>query len=193
MTEAIWKELGLENFLMISNWPDVKNYPKDYHGYSYYSFHLARSIIKAIRDARAKNKIEPSKKVKAVICVGYSKDSERARKFVELEEELIKNLKTGISELEILDKKPKIDKAIHVSVADIEIYLLVAIDKKKEKARIQKEIKNLENMIKNTEVKLSNKEFMKKAPKKVVKKEKENLKIRKNEMGEYKKRLKELK
>ena len=106
---------------------------------------------------------------------------------------LIKNLRTGINELEILDKGEKLPDAIYTAVGDIEIYLLGSVDEAKEKARIEKEISNLEKMIASTDVRLSNKEFIEKAPEVIVKKEKEKLAGWRSELNKLKEQLNQLK
>ena len=181
VTETIWKELGHDNLLMISQWPDENYYTKIQYENKMASFHLAGSIIKAVRDARAKNKVEPAKKVKAVIYTGKQK------KLIESQVELIKNLRTGVSELEILEKGPKIKDAIYITVVDdIEVYLIGAVDKEKEKERIKKEIENLEKVIENVKIKLDNEEFTERAPEKIVNIEKEKLEKAESELSKLK-------
>jgi len=168
VTEAIWKEMGNNNLLMVEPWPKAElSRAVDAKEMS-----LIKDIITSIRNARAENKVEPGKKVKALIYAGHLKD------LVESQAELIKGLRTGIGELEIKEKGPEIKKEIHITIDSsiVEIYLIGAIDKEKEKARIKKEIANLEKMISATEKKLKNKEFITKAPKEIVKKEEEKLK-----------------
>ena len=128
-----------------------------------------KEIITAIRNARSENKIEPAKKVKAVIYAGDKIE------FVRSQEVLIKNLRTGIENLEISASGQKIEKAIYITVGDIEIYLIGALDEEKEKIRIKKEMEDLEKLIKGVKIKLENKEFIDKAPAAVVNKEKEKL------------------
>ncbi|MBU2250350.1 hypothetical protein KKG80_02025, partial [Patescibacteria group bacterium] len=144
------------------------------------NFEIIKNIISAIRNARSENKIEPNKKIKAIIYAGKDK------KLIESQIILIKNLRTGISELEIKEKGEKIPQAIFVIVGDIEIYLLVEVDKDKEKERVEKEIKNLEKMINITQNKLANEEFISKAPVDIIEKEKEKLKLYQSELKRLK-------
>ena len=180
VTEVIWNEMENKSLLLVEKYPDLENYKeifeKTNHGDFYPEIILVQKIIVeiivAIRNARSENKIEPNVKVKAVI---YTKIKEY-KKLIDDHEILIKNLKTGINELDVKIKGEKIAGAIYAAVGDIEIYLLGAVDEIKEKARIEKEIFNLEKMIASAEVRLANKEFMEKAPAAIVKKEKEKLK-----------------
>jgi len=194
VTEAIWKELGNKETLIISEWPDDKIYYK-IKKFNEHGFEMAVDIITSIRNARAENKVEPAKKIKAVIYVGKQVD------LIKSQEVLIKSLRTGIEELEIQEKGDAsagsaqgiIDDAIYITVGDIEIYLLSAIDLKKEKERITKEIENRNKLIFNIEGKLKNKEFTAKAPKKVVEREKLRLTLVKDEIQKLKKQLKQYK
>ncbi|MBU1778619.1 hypothetical protein KJ992_03105, partial [Patescibacteria group bacterium] len=69
----------------------------------------------------------------------------------------------------------KINNAIKATAGEVEIYLINAVDKEKEDARVKKEVENLKKLINNIEQKLSNQEFIQKAPKEIVEKEKKRL------------------
>lgn len=178
VTEKIWNEMEKNSLLMAEKWPksdSIASLQNDKR-----EFETVKEIIMAIRNARSENKVEPAKKVKAVIYAGAHK------KLVESQAHLIKGLRTGISELEILKKGEKISGAIYAAVGKIEIYLLGAVDEAKEKARLEKEIISLGKIIASAESRLANKEFVDKAPVAIVKKEKDKLK-------EWKEELKSLK
>ncbi|MDD4271613.1 MAG: valine--tRNA ligase [Patescibacteria group bacterium] len=168
VTETIWQEMGNKGLLMVEKWPDRKG--SDFNFKVSVEFDLIKDIIIAIRNARSGNKVEPAKKIKAVIYAGKQKD------LIDSQVHLIKGLRTGISELKIKVSGEKISGAIYAAVGDIEIYLLGAVDAEKEKARLEKEISNLEKIIKAAESRLANKEFIDKAPAEIIKKEKEKLK-----------------
>ena len=171
VTEAIWQEMGNSKFLMVEPWPDHKYYEGLIRkSNTPLNFKLIKDIIASIRNARAENKVEPGRKVNAIIYAGHLKD------LVESQVDLIKRLRTGIGELEIKEKGLKIEREIYITVGGVEIYLIGAIDRDKEKERIKKEVVNLEKMIATAENKLKNKEFIAKAPKEIVKKEEEKLK-----------------
>ncbi|KKQ60444.1 MAG: Valine-tRNA ligase [Parcubacteria group bacterium GW2011_GWE2_38_18] len=163
VTETIWTEIIGGKMIMIESWPvgslaEIK-----------IDFDKIIEIIQVIRNARAENKVEPAKKIKAVICAGKQKE------LIESQSKLIINLKTGIEELEILEKGEKPDNAIFVTVGEIEIYLLGARDEAKEKIRIAKEIENLEKQIAIVRGKLENQEFVERAPTAIIEKEKAKL------------------
>lgn len=166
-----------DKHLIIEEWPSCTEVSEGKPAYSKVStdklarenFELIKNIIIAIRNARSEHKIEPAKKVKAVIFAGKNKE------IIESQSLLIKSLRTGIDEIEIKDKGEKIKDAIYAAVDGVEIFLLGAVDLAKENARIEKEIANLEKLIAGLKNKLTNKEFIDKAPEAIVKKEKEKL------------------
>lgn len=167
-TEKIWSEIGKKELLMIAEWPKSDSIPALENGEK--KFEPVKEIIMAVRNARSENKIEPSRKIKAVIYAGDLKN------IVESHKHLIKNLRTGISDLEISENGEKLPDAIYTAACGrIEIYLIGAVDGAKEKIRLEKEAANLEKIIKAVENKLANKEFVDKAPSEIVKKEMEKL------------------
>ncbi|OGF24693.1 valine--tRNA ligase [Candidatus Falkowbacteria bacterium RIFCSPLOWO2_02_FULL_45_21] len=181
ITEAIWQEMGYDRMLMVEKWPKSDAIASFQHNKE--KFEVIKQIIIAIRNARAENKIEPTRKVKAVIYAGKRKN------LVAEQAEPIKALRTGIGELEVKTDGQKIAGAIYAAVGEIEIYLIGAIDSEKEKARLEKEIDNLEKAIKTAEGRLANKEFAAKAPGGVVKKEKDKLKGWREELKKFREQL----
>lgn len=175
VTEVIWKEIDDKKLLLIETWPEVKGENKLNN-----DFELIKNIITAIRNARAENKVEPAKKIKAVIYAGDKKE------FVEEQAILIKSLRTGIEELEIKESGDKIDDSIFTTVGGIEIYLIGAVDKEKEKARLKKEIAKLEEACVNIVSKLTNNEFADRAPEHIIKQEKDKLARYRSELEKLK-------
>ncbi len=176
VTEVIWSFFSEASEdkakLIISKWPSADNYKVESNS----DFGLIKEIISEIRNARAENKVEPVKKVEAIIYAGKQKD------LIESQAELIKNLRTGIKDLKIEESGEEIKDEIKIAVGEIEIYLIGAIDKEKEQERIKKEIENLQKLIDSIENKLGNKEFVENAPEKIVKRERERLKEYKTEL-----------
>jgi len=165
VTETIWQSFNAD-LLMVASWPKgapVKN------NEVITDFNILKDIVTAIRNARSINKIEPGQKLKAVIYGHDSLDLLLSQK------ENIKNLKTGLSEIEIIKEGKKIEKAIVVVVAKIEIYLIGEIDEAKEKERLEKEAANLEKLIGLQEQKLQNQDFVGRAPEQIVNAEKDKL------------------
>jgi len=192
VTEVIWSQTKDKNdkMLIVKKWPKAKRskageYMNKKWGLVQNKINLIIEIITAIRNARAENKVEPKRKVKAMIYAGKYKE------LINSQTDLIKGLRTGIEELEVKGKGPKIKNEIYINVNGIDIYLIGAIDKAKEKKRLKKKIDNLGKLISGAERKLANKKFVSKAPKEVVKREKENLKMRKQELNNLEKQIKE--
>ena len=184
VTEKIWSQTGKEKLLMVEKWPTPLT--PLVRGAASQEFEVVKEIIAAIRNVRSENKIEPAKKVKAVIYAGKHEE------LIKSQAHLIKNLRTGLSELEVLEKGEKISGAIYAAAGGVEIYLLGAVDAGKEKVRLEKEIANLEKIIKVAKNRLNNKEFTNKAPAAVVKKEKEKLEGWKTELEKTENQLRSL-
>jgi len=164
VTETIWESFN-ESILMVAKWPQVdETQVKDNN-----DFTLIQDIVIAIRNARSENKIEPAKKLEAII---YGNES---ASLISSQIEIIKNLKTGLGSLELKTSREKIANAIMVPVRGIEIYLLGAIDAEREKTRLVKEQANLEKLISLQAQKLNNVDFVSRAPEKIVIAEKEKL------------------
>ncbi len=168
ITETIWESFN-DDILMVAKWPVVDQIIEAKDENKITDLNLIQDIIVAIRNARSENKIEPAKKLEAIIY------GHKLMALIKSQAEIIKNLKTGLASLEIKDSGDKIDKAIVVVVGEIEIYLLGTIDADKEKARLLKEKLDLEKLIAAQEQKLGNSEFVSRAPEKIVSVEKEKL------------------
>jgi valyl-tRNA synthetase len=182
VTEVIWQNLNQEKLLLVETWPTIAQPEyKSKHGQTDFKIikeisvavhpelNLLQEIIIAIRNARAENKIEPSKKIKAII---YSPEK---WELIKTNAEIIKGLKTGIEELTVAAKGEKIADAIFIPLEKNEIYLLGAKDEAKDKERLAKEKANLEKVITALENKLNNAEFTAKAPAQIVEAEQAKL------------------
>ncbi|MBI2459242.1 MAG: valine--tRNA ligase [Parcubacteria group bacterium] len=176
ITEAIWAECGFKKMLIIENWPSLNKTINIKNNY----FEAIIGVIKDIRDYRAENKIDLSKKLK--VEIGVVKDKYN---FIKSQEILIKSLKTGSVELEI-KKSNKSNNEKFSIITFISISLVEGEVGTREKARLGKKINNLEKIIKATESRLANQEFIDKAPEAVVKKEKDKLTLYKSELKRLK-------
>jgi valyl-tRNA synthetase len=169
ITEVIWSEID-NNLLMVETWPTENLFTKSIAlEINLFENAVIPSII-AIRNARAENNVGPARKVKAIIYAGESLE------IIESQMHLLQNLRTGISEIEVLEKGEKIEDAIYINVGGIEIYLVGAVDKEKEMKRIEEEIRNLENIILRSKSLLESEDFVKRAPAPIIMKEQEKLK-----------------
>jgi valyl-tRNA synthetase len=203
VTEEIWSNLDDKNLLMVQKWPQVKDEElftdmkdREYHEVTdkllaydeiLYPFWKFEEIVMAIRNLRADFKIEPAKKVDAVIIC---KDSAR----IKLEEQ-INNIKflARLNNLVIAKKKPANSVSLHLDgVGEICLILEGLVDLDKEKGRLKIEIDSVKKYIKSLEQKLKNKEFVKNAPKEIVAKEKEKLAEAKGKEEKLEEQLKSL-
>jgi valyl-tRNA synthetase len=185
VTETIWGEFN-DSLLMVEKWPTAEIYEISKSTEST-DFEIIKNIVITIRNARSENKIEPAKKIKALL---YAKDR---LDFLQSQTILIQSLRTGIESLEIMKKGEKVDNAIFATTDEVEIYLLDAIDTAKEKLRLEKEIANLEKYIITLESKLNNVAFTSKAPESLVSSQKAILLESQTKLAEIQKHLQNLK
>jgi valyl-tRNA synthetase len=181
VTEKIWSSMGKKDLLMVAPWP--KQLFSDYDLSRGSDFQLAIDLIKAIRNARAENRIEPAKKIEAIICAGKMTNKVLAQA------ELIKGLKTGLADLTIVPAYQSKGEAIFLAVGELEIYLLGGLDKAKEKERLAKEIAEKERFINNLQNKLANNDFVSHAPAAIIAGERAKLEIAQAELQKLKAKL----
>lgn len=182
VTEKIWQSFN-DDLLMINRWPGDTSLKTSWIDWSIYeevsrqdrakSLKQVQDIIVAIRNARSQNKINPSQKLKARIYLDNSQ-----QELVKNQTEIIKALRTGISEIEFLKERVKNSQDIVVLVEGGEIYLageVDALDRDGELNRLNKEVIDLEQLIIRQSQKLANQEFLDRAPAPIVKTEQEKL------------------
>ena len=172
VTETIWAKFN-DKLLMVENWPQIptelSNYIINQEGNSISEFAVIQDLIIAIRNARSEHKIEPGKKLEAII---YTKEK---NDILEKNKELIIGLKTGIKSVDIKSEKNIISGAINIITSETEVYLLGVIDLNKEKERLEKDLNAIKQLIQRQEIKLTNQDFVNKAPKNIVIAEKQKL------------------
>jgi valyl-tRNA synthetase len=175
-SESIWQSL-MPGHLIVEKYPDkierdlLQDLLNKYSANNQVeNFSLIQKIVVGIREARSSHRIAPSEKIKASI---YSPSYEN---FLKNNLDLIKGLKTNLSEIEILNSPvTKIEGKIFINILECEIYLSVNIDKDRELKRLRKEKENFEKIINNLQKKLALPSFIEKAPIELVKQEKEKL------------------
>ncbi|OGH90074.1 MAG: valine--tRNA ligase [Candidatus Magasanikbacteria bacterium RIFOXYD2_FULL_36_9] len=165
VTEQIWQEIYEDEMLMIAKWPKAEEVSEDIS-----EFEIIKNIITGIRTLRADNKIEPAKKLDAIISAGEK------IKLINENSIVIKTL-ARLEVLEIVGKAQKSKTATSFVEGGMEIFveLAGAIDLDKEKERLQKEFESLTKYINGIETKLANEEFVKNAPPIVIEKERQKL------------------
>jgi valyl-tRNA synthetase len=184
VTETLWPNFG-EDLLMIAEWPKAEKKMVDKKAEK--DFEVLKNIIVAIRGLRADYKIEPVKKVSAMIYGGGK------TKLLEEQAEIIKTL-ARVENLEINKSGEKPEKSVGAVIEGVEVYLPLAglIDVAKEKARLNKELAEAEKYLGILESKLGNKSFLANAPKELVAEEKEKMKLQKEKVQKIKDQLKSL-
>ncbi len=169
VTEQIWSEVyGADKILMVEKWPSavISNESEK----TSQDFELIKNIITGIRSLRSDNKIEPIKKLNALIGAGSKLE------LLKENSEAIKAL-ARLDNLEILLQAVKPATAVGFVEGGVEVFIDLAgvIDLEKEKERLQKELEDLNKYITGIENKLNNTEFVQNAPATVVEKEKQKL------------------
>lgn len=170
LTEEIWQHLPHEGAsLMVAAWPRPGGH-EDRDAERLFGKIMA--TVTAIRNARSEFKVEPARRIPAIIVAGAQKEAFEAQRQI-----LISLARLSPEELKIsagLDVKP--DKAYATVVDDIEIYLPLAgmIDLAKERARISGELDKARADASRTESKLAS-DFGQRAPAPVVQREQDRL------------------
>lgn len=201
VTEEIWQHLrsacleahkpkpseGWADALIIAKWPDSPLLAGEGSGVrEMEQFAHIMDIIRAIRNARAENKVEMSKKIAAMIV------SDDKAALIESQREIIARLAiVDSAQLTIsaaLKEKPK--QAVAIVIGSTEVYLPLAgmVDADAEKEKLGKQIAELDKQIEKLE-KLLGSDFVNKAPANVVEKEKQRLAEAKETRGKMKERL----
>ena len=171
VTEAIWQSFN-EGLIMVEQWPasvsQLDNQSQELN------FPIVQEAIIAIRNARSENKIEPARKVQAVV-IGEKAD------LLMTQASLLMGLRTGVESIVKGEEAPEI-AAIKVVLDNTEIYVLGAIDAYKERSRLLKEKENLEKLIFSLDIRLKNQEFIKRAPANIIQAEQDKLNRYRNEL-----------
>jgi len=157
VTEAIWRQIGKGDLLMVESWPSSEQtvdekVTKD--------FSALQEIVVAIRNLRSENKVEPVK----LVAVSFTTNE---KEILTEQAEIIKTL-ARVSEISFVESKP--EDSVSCVIGQTSIYLSLAglVDKEKEKDRLTKELENVEKYLVTLEKQLSNQEFVAKAPAKVI-------------------------
>ena len=189
ITEEIWQQLpGTGESIMIASWPASSSDELDQEVEE--KMGLIMDIIKSIRNIRNEMKVNPGKRIKAILNIPAEK-----QEIVEQGYDYIKDL-GRLNELRLeveLAEKP--DKASTAITGGVEVILplegMVDIDKEIE--RLEKEYEEMLGEIKRAEGKLANKGFVNKAPEELVKREKVKLLEYQEKKDMLKQRLEEWK
>ena len=154
ISEEIWNDLkdNNENDLIISNWPDLKEFDLNLD----LNFSISMNIVTSIRNIRSKNNIPSSNKLDLFSAKKISFDQEVVKK--------LSNLKS------INFSNTKDEKYFSFICDSNEFYIPYAgnIDIKGEKIKIIKELDHLNKFLISIKKKLDNNKFVSNAPVKVI-------------------------
>ncbi len=167
VTEAIWKEMGKSEFLMISEWP-ISGAVSDENTAK--SFVLMQEVIASIRNLRAEYQVEPAKMISVVLA------DAGMHAVLESQAEVIKHL-ARVDSLTIQSKAEAPEGSVSAVCGTTQIFVPLSglVDPVKEKVRLTKELDEAKAYATSLEGKLGNQEFVGKAPAQVVDKMKQNL------------------
>ncbi len=164
VTETIWREVyGDASMLMVEKWPGSK----DHIDHDEVDFNDIQRLIVALRNKRAEYKIEPAKKIEAMVVTSEKQSL--------IQENVALFLRLANLETLTVNEEQK-DGWISFVDSGVEVYLNVsgAVDKEKEITRLQKEIEKVAPYVTSLTAKLSG-EFAKSAPPAIVEKERAKL------------------
>lgn len=172
ITEEIWQKLpGTEGTIMRADYPVQKEQALDKKAED--KMALIMSVIKTVRNIRNEMKVNPGRRIKAILAAPAAKAD-----ILREGQSYLKNL-ARIKELEIggadLERPEKVSTSI-ISEVEVILPLEGMIDLDKEIARMEKEIKDVESEIERAAGKLKNEGFVNNAPQDLVEAEKEKLK-----------------
>ena len=172
ITEEIWQKLpGTDGSIMRASWPekDITKLEKEAES----KMELIMSVIKAVRNIRNEMKVNPGRRIKALLAAPEEKAAvlEEGREYLE-------NL-ARIKELTIADDQLERPEKVSTSIVnEVEVILPLEgmIDLDKEIKRLEKEIEEVEFEIQRAQGKLNNDGFVNNAPSDLVEGEKAKLK-----------------
>ena len=170
VTEAIWQYLPhAGEALIVASWPQ----PGDVDLGAVEQVSALMDLIRAIRNARSENEVEPGRKIAAMISAG--KGTPFLQKQVPVLQLLARIAEGQLTIAESLAAPP--DKALTLVLGGVECFLPLAalLDLDKERGRIRSEIERLDGEIARSQNLLANAGFTGKAPAAVVQKERDKL------------------
>jgi valyl-tRNA synthetase len=178
ISEEIWQSIPHKGkSIMISQYPEYK--PVEIDKEAEYEMGILMDVISAIRKFRSQLYLSPQKRFPVYLITDH----------LEKKSLLIKNIEKfmKLAGLSSVDFVSKIDDLANYSKSiasgiNIFIPLIELIDKDKELVRLNNRLGEVKERYERSLNKISNEKFLKKAPNKVVLRERENLKKFKKEI-----------
>ena len=187
VTEEIWQHLPHEGeALIVAPWPEAG--PTDEAAEAQMA--LIMELVRAIRNARAEYKVEPGRRIEAIIAAGEEYELLSGQRDV-----LITTARLEADKLHIartLEEKPA--QVVALVVGGVEVYLPLAgmVDLAKEQQRLNAEIEEVTKGIAGSEKLLANEDFLAKAPEQVVQRERDKLADYRQRQAKLQERLESL-
>ncbi len=193
ITEELWQniktraDIGQETeSIMVAPWPSPVCGDTDAEAERVMAAVI--DIVRAIRNARAENGVEPSRQIEARIYAGELKEA------ITGQTPAIRTLaKADVSVCDIKDYRP-VENALSLVLkdADIVIPMESMVDIGAERQRLTKEIEQLKAEVRRLEAMLGKPDFTAKAPEAVVARERTRLAERRDSLGRLEERLAQL-
>ncbi|MFQ5924536.1 MAG: valine--tRNA ligase [Dehalococcoidia bacterium] len=192
ITEEIWHSLKghldreMAESIMVSPYPVADEGAIDAEAEK--KMEPVMEAIRAIRNARAEFKVQPSKWIEAVVA------AEEAKPAFESQAQAIETL-ARVRPLTIIgtnDARPDRVKTLVLEGAEVILPMAGMVDLEAERARLKKEIEGNQTEIARIEARLKDEEFLSKAKPDVVQRERERLASHKDKMARLKERVAEL-
>ncbi|MGJ3238971.1 MAG: valine--tRNA ligase [Anaerolineae bacterium] len=170
MTEEAWNYIPHKGeALIVAQWPlsDSAYINEEAEA----QMNILMEMVRAIRETRTEYKVDPGKRITALVAPGSQRENLKHYDFV------FARL-CNVEQLEMLaDDAPAPDNSASAVVRDTTLYLPLEgmLDVEKECERLSKEREKVLNDIRAREGKLSNENFVNKAPEPVVQRERDSL------------------
>lgn len=185
VTEAAWQHLPHQGeSLCITPWPEAGQVDEAAEA----DLSLLITMVRAIRNARSENNVEPGRRITALIAAGDKRElvAEQQATLVQL----ARLDETTLQVTEALPEKPE-DALTVVVEGGLEIYLPLSglVDVAADRQRLQAEAAELEKRIVGSHKTLANENFLNKAPAAVVERERAKLADLEAQMAKIEERL----
>ena len=189
ITEEIWQKLPIsEQSIMITSWPEYNEEELDKNAEE--KMDLIMSVIKAVRNIRNEMKVDPGRKIEAILLADNNKEQ-----ILKEGESYLKNL-ASIEDLTIttkLEDRPQPASTAIVEGVEVILPLEGMVDIEKELDRLKKELEDVKYEIERAKGKLANEGFVNNAPEELVEGEREKVEEYKEKKEKLIERIEQLK
>ena len=189
ITEEIWQKLPIsEQSIMITSWPEYNEEELDKKAEE--KMDLIMSVIKAVRNIRNEMKVDPGRKIEAILLADNKKEQ-----ILKEGESYLKNL-ASIEDLTIttkLEDRPQPASTAIVEGVEVILPLEGMVDIEKELDRLKKELEDVKYEIERAKGKLANEGFVNNAPEELVEGEREKVEEYKEKKEKLMERIEQLK